>query len=175
MYEYFYWPVAKKRDTGARPVENRGGWKRGLQKPIHTRRYWQLGITIRHILGSEDLFLSYCSRVDIIDLISVTETANTLSVWITNPFSNQVIALTDMTFSILIFSRWQYYEISVTLGIVKCDQCQNTLDLLLLVWFLFYFKKSEFWDISGYMTTCRKWRTTHVVNFKKTSDTTGDK
>lgn len=52
-----------------------------------------------------------------------------------------MIALTDMTFSILIFSRWQYYEISVTLGIVKCDQCQNTLDLLLLVWFLFYFKK----------------------------------
>lgn len=46
-----------------------------------------------------------------------------------------------MTFSILIFSRWQYYEISVTLGIVKCDQCQNTLDLLLLVWFLFYLKK----------------------------------
>lgn len=31
MYEYFNWPVAKKRDTGARPVENRedekGGYK----------------------------------------------------------------------------------------------------------------------------------------------------
>lgn len=77
-----------------------------------------------------------------------------------------------MTFSILIFSRWQCYENSVTLGVVKCDQCQNTLDLLLLVW---YFLKSEFWDICGYMTTCRKWRTTRVVNFKKTLDTTGDK
>lgn len=56
-----------------------------------------------------------------------------------------MIVLIDMTFSILIFSRWQCYENSVTLGIVKCDQCQNTLDLLPFVWYFLKWILGYFW------------------------------